>query len=749
MRPLPSRPVVRLLLLAVMAGAVASHGPAAEPYAFKSRPRDPEKTVWLEVDFEGSLPEKAELGANAKVEEKVGTKGSKALVSTGKGLIARFPIPKTNVDVSRFDLSVDYAGPGFSYFTAKLVAFDRAGKQLRAVTVGGEWGIATGTRTWELRTVNLEFNDIHAVALEFEQTNDDGTVKLDNIVLRRHELPSFLGRTARKDLEIALKQEGLKVADVSGVWIGTGPDRQSFFDFGNIDETKRFVRSDWQERLHIGTTYNKWNGTLPTFMLGVSAREAALEAAAARQKKTLADMHKLLLDDVKEHGFNLVWCDFTKELESFDALAAARGISVIIRDPQYSQLEKWIAKPDGPIPDDFKKAAQANLAKYAKMKSLVGYQVNRPLAKQYQPMLAEARKHLASVAPNVQLVDVESDVFSAESIQEPYPNLGIQFGGFHHYAGRPWIPPSYLYHPNYWPIALSEGWYRRIHNGFTVCTVPNLWTVPSGRQFGKKSIAMQSDQVKADVTGWTFDDTAKKWSGWYRYQFPENMMRSVVWTAVEAGTAGVIVEEWGPAEIPATVTGPEILADAKYKDGNYQPDTLRRFDLSESEVWKELGAAARAVAPLKLVFETSTLHGNNAARTNRGDVKVRTLTGRSDPFKLLAVVNTRVGEYDQTKLTIDPKDGTLQEYTSAGPLTVSLIVENDTGLIDLTTGRNLTPKSTDAKKRETTYDIELGPGEGKLFFRGKLNLYARFAQKYKIPTTGTASVSASPTETAR
>ena len=120
------------------------------------------------------------------------------------------------------------------------------------------------------------------------------------------------------------------------------------------------------------------------------------------------------------------------------------------------------------MPDEFKTKAKANLERYAKLKSLIGYQVNRPLNTGHQKMLAEARKYLASVAPKVQLITQDSDVYAAENIQEPYPNLGIQYGLFQQYAGRPWIGPSFFYHPNYWPIGLSEGWYRRIHDAYHV-----------------------------------------------------------------------------------------------------------------------------------------------------------------------------------------------------------------------------------------------------------------------------------------
>lgn len=753
-RPLPedtmrsrfTRSLAALLGLAATSlailGSLSSVVPAAEPYPFKTRPRDPVKETLVDIDFEGALPSGAELGPKAKIEDKAGTGGTKGLVSSGKGVILKVPVAKTKIDISRFDLSVDYAGPGFSLFTAKINAYNLQGKLLQSVNIGSEWGIHAGLHTWELRKADLEFPDIHTVSLEIEQTNEEGTVKLDNIRLRRYDLPSMFGKTARKELTGILKREGLKVDDVGDVWIGSAGERQSFFDFTRIDENKRYVASDWQERLHVGTTFKSTRGKLPTFMLGVNAREAALQAAAARTGKTLADMHVMLLDDVKAHGFNLVWCDFTTDLEKFDELAAARGISLIIRDPNWSGLGAWVAKPDGPMPDAFKTTAKANIERIAKLKSVVGYQVAWPLNTAHQKMLAEARAYLASVAPKVQLVSHDSDVFAAENMQEPYANVGIQWGLFQQYAGRPWIPPSYLYHPNYWPVGLAEGWFRRIHNGYQVRSIPNLWAIPSGRAFSKNTLGMQADQVKVDVSGWTLDEKTKRWSGWQYYDFPPNLLKCALWSAVEAGAAGVIVDEWGPSEIATTVTGPEILKDEKYKEGVYRHETLRQFDLSESDGWKELAAGARELSGLKQMLTEATLHGQNNVRTNNGNVHVRTLTGRDDIFKVLTVVNRKLGDYDEAKLKVNPVDGKLENYTAASSLRCDLTIEKDFGLIDMQTGKALTPKSTNAKDKSAVYEVDIGPGEARLFYRGKIPAYRTFLTKYKVTVGGTSTADA-------
>ncbi|MFH1267966.1 MAG: hypothetical protein ABIK89_19790, partial [Planctomycetota bacterium] len=493
---------VRAVMLVGFCVLFGTRADAVEPYPFKTKPHEVKKEVWLKVDFEGDLPQGAQLGDNAKIEDRRGAGNTKGLVSSKKGVIAKFPIMKPDVGISRFDLTLDHGGEGFAYFIARLNAYDRQGKKLKSVTLSGDWGITPGARTWRTRTGDLEFEDIYAVELELEQTSDSGTVQIDNIVLERHITGVVYGRLARSQLTSALQAEGAEVSDVGGVWIAHSNDRTSYFDFGPVKENKRYVHSQWQQRLHIGTTYATTRGKLPTFVLGVSARQAALEAAASGKKQTLAQMYEFFLDDVAKHGFNAVWVDVTKDLEKFDELAVKRGISVILRDPVWSNLEKWVAKPDGPMPAEFKKTAAANFARYGKLKSVVGYHMNRPLSSGYQPMLAQARKYLESLNPKIQLIAEESGVYTNEDYEEPDPHVGIQVAGYQHYAGRPWIPPSYLYHPNYWPLGIGEGYYRLIFDGFHVKRMPCLWAVPCSREFWKKSIDMQKDRVIPETTGW-------------------------------------------------------------------------------------------------------------------------------------------------------------------------------------------------------------------------------------------------------
>jgi len=361
---------------------------AVEPYPFKTKPREIKTDVWLKIDFEGSLPEAATLGTGT-IEPEIGAKKSKGLVSKKKGTIAKFPIVKFNVGISRFDLALEHGGEGFSYFVAKLNAYDKKGKVFKTVSLGGGWGITPGVRAWQLRTANIEAEGIYAVELELEQTSDSGTVQIDNIVLRKHEEIPVFGRAARRQLTSALKKESAEVGEVGDLFVATYPERVSYFDFSSIDEQKRYVRSQWQQRLHVGTTYKKFLGKLPTFVLGVSARQSGLELAAKQQKKTLLQMYEFFLNDVAEHGFNTVWVDVTKDLEKFDTIAESKGISVILRDPNWSDLEKWVAQPTGPMPAEFKKTAAANFARYGKLKSLVGYHMHRPLSSTYQPMLAK------------------------------------------------------------------------------------------------------------------------------------------------------------------------------------------------------------------------------------------------------------------------------------------------------------------------------------------------------------------------
>ena len=713
-----------------------TRGDAAEPYPFRTKPREVKKEVWLDVDFEQDLPQGAQLGTNAKVEAGRGAGNTKGLVSNAKGIIAKFPISKFDVGISRFELSLDHGGSGFSYFVARLNAYDKTATKIKSVTIGSGWGITPGARTWELKIANLEFENIFAVELELEQTSEGGVVQIDNIRLQRHDQAVISGRMARRMMTSALQGEGADVRDVRDVWIAGFDDRTSFFDFAPIDENKRYVRSEWQQRLHSGTTYKTTRGQLPTFVLGVLAKQSDLEAAASKQKKTLVQMYEYFLDDVEKHNFNTVWVDITKELEEFDKLAVKHGISVILRDPAWSNLETWVAKPDGPMPAEFKQTAAANFARYGKLKSLIAYHMNRPLGAGHQPMLAAARQYLTSLNPKIQLICEETDVYRGKTYEEPYPHLGIQSVNFNHYAGRPWIEPSYLYHPTYWPIGIGEGHHRRIFDEFRVKMMPCLWALPCGRQFGKKSIDMQQDRVNLEATGWVQDGETKRWSGWYRYKYPANLLRAIVWKAVESGTGGVLFHEWGPASISAEVTGTDILNEDKYANGNYQPDFLRLADMSESDGWEELGAVAQELVVYRNLLAVTTLHGENAARTNNGHVRVRTLTGRDNPFRVLAVVNLKIGDYDHEELKIDPATGELTGYAPADPTTFELTVEKDYGLVDILTGKTLSPKTTTAEDRAAVYELEHAPGEGRFYFRGKPTTFQRFIKEYRIPVTG-------------
>jgi|GEM_PF-2694330 hypothetical protein len=717
---------------------------AAEPYPFKVPPREAETEVWVKADFDSGLPELATLGKGAKLEPRLGTKNSQALVARGggKASIIKIPIRKFDVGISRFELSIDYAGQGYTYFRAKLNAYNKQGKVFKSVTFpSGAYGYTPTMRTWEAQLVNLEFEKIYAVELELTQseplTNPPSTgerlLRIDNIELKRHDERVVYGNRARRDLMTAIKREGGEVTELGDLIIADFPKRQSFFDYSRIDEKKRFVRSQWQERLHIGTTYRESVGKLPTFVLGVTAKQATLDAAAKAQKKTLIQMYEYFLDDVASHGFNTVAVDFTKELGEFDSLAAARGISVILRAPSWNNLQTWIAKPTGPMPANFKTTATTKLAEYGKLKSLIGYHMDPPLNRNYEPMLAKAREYLASVNPKVQLVTQQSDIYAAENIAKPYPNFALQRTAYHHYIGRPWSQPSHMYHPNSWVRAMTEGHYRRILNAHRVRMIPTILEVPSGRQYGKKSINMQKDRVVVATTNWKYDDATKRWSGWYRYKYPPNLLRCIVWKAIQTGASGVIFDEWGPAAVAHDLKGSQILGDSKFATANYLPDLLRHADMSESDGWKELGRTAQELALFKHMLADSTLHGNNTPRVNNGNIRVSSLTGLNSPFKVLMAINTKVGDYAAGDLTIDAETGELGGYTPATGEQFTLTLKNDIGLIDFRTGKSIEPKTTKTKDRVATYELALGPGEGRFYFRGKQRVFRNFIKKYQIP----------------
>ncbi len=717
---------------------------AGDPYPFKTKPREFNKEEVLKIDFEGQLPAGHQLGPKAKIEPDKGTGGLKGLVASGTGLVLKTPLKGLGVGMSRYEVVLDFAGEGFSLFTVSLIPYGKDGKPIagKKTTVGSEWGFAPTMQSWERRIVDLEFEGVHAVELEIAITRA-GSVRLDNIIVSRFDTPVVLGSQARGQLKQNIRDEAAELVESGDMWMAELKGRQSFFDVGAIDPNRRYLNSLWPERLHLGSTYKQPTGKLPHWVLGVSADQAALEAAATAQKKSLVEMYEFFLDDVAAHGCNTVLVNFTKELDKFDELAAARGIGVIVQDPAWSGLAEWWANPSASMPDAFQKTAEANLKKYAGLRSIIGYDMHPSLNTAHQPVLAKAREYLAGIAPNVPLAGEHGDVYASENIEQPYPAFGIQWATFDHYAGKPWVEPSYMFHPNYWPRYLSEGWVRRIHNGLAVRAVPNLWSVPAGRAYSKKSIDFQKDRVVTATTNWVYDEPSKRWSGWNRYKYPQQLMSSLVWTSLQSGAGGIIVREWGPATIAPDVTGSEILKNDKYANGTYQPDMLRRADMTESESWQELAAVGKTLEKYQLLLTESTPFGRAIASTDKNDVRVKALTGRKDPFKVLVVVNTKIGDYTdaQVPLKIDKDSGALTGYKNASTLAFKLTVEDERELYDLTTGEAATGTAPKGGKR--TYELTLGPGEGRLYCLAAPALYRRFLTQYKLDVELAAGASKS------
>ncbi len=747
----------RLVAVAVTSLACIGLASAADPYPFKTKPRDEAKEEVLNIDFEGQLPQGNQLGKTAKVETGKGKDGSQGLVAKGKGSVLKVPL-KTGpgVGMSRYEVFLDYAGEGFNLFTVSLIPYDKSFKPIagRKTSAGSEWGFTPEMHTWERRVVDLEFEGIHAVELEIEIARADSSkrgssLRLDNIVVNRLAAPVILGSVARGQLKGDIREEGAELTEATDMWLAEQKGRQSFFNIEAIDPNRRYLNSLWRERLHLGSTYKQPTGKLPHWVLGVAADQAGLDAAAAKLKKSLPETYEYFLDDVAAHHFNTVWVTLSKDVEKFDELAAARGIAVILRDPTWSGLEQWWSKPSESAPDAFKKTAEANMKRLAAMRSLIGYDMSPSLSATHQPMLAKAREHLATLAPNVQFTGEFGDVYASENIETPYPAFGIQSHSYDHYAGKPWVEPSYMFHPNYWPRYQSEGWVRRIHNGLQVRSIPNIWSIPAGRAFGKKAIGFQEDRVVTATTNWIWDEETKRWSGWSRYQYPQQLMSSLVWMSLQSGAAGIILRDWGPATIEPTVTGSEILKDAKYPNGWYQPDMLRRADLSESDGWKELGQVASTLARYKEVLAESTAFGRTIAHTDSGDVRAKCLTGRKDPFKVLVVVNTKIGDYtdDKVNLKIDKDTGALGVWKNAGNKPFKLTVEDERELYDLGTGEMITGSAPSKGRR--TFELALGPGEGRLYYLGNATLYRRFLTQYKlddVASGSTKSKSADPKE---
>jgi hypothetical protein len=743
--------VVAVLTSSMVCAAIAW---ANDPYPHKTKPREDKKEEVLNIDFEGVLPPGHQLGKNAKVEMGTGKDGSQGLVAKGRGSVLKVPLKGIGVGMSRYEVLVDFAGEGFNMFTVSLIPYGKDGKPIagRKTVVGSDWGFTPEMHTWDRHVADLEIEGIHTVELEIEIARADSSargssLRLDNILVYRHDTPVVLGSQARGYLKAEIHNEGAELTESGDTWVAELKGRQSFFNVAAIDPNRRYLNSLWPERLHLGSTYKQPTGNLPDWVLGVAATQAGLDTAAVALNKSIDETYEFFLDDVAQHGFNLVLVDVTKDIEKFDEFAAARNIAVILQDPTWSGLSEWWSKLSDMPPDAFKQSAEANLKRYSTLRSIVGYDTSPSLGVQQQPVLAKAREYMATIAPNVQLCGEFADVYGSENIEEPYPAFGLQTSTPDHYAGRPWVEPSYMFHPNYWPRYLSEGWVRRIHNGLTVRSIPNVWVVPASRAYSKKSISFQQDRVVTATTNWVWDEETKKWSGWNRYQYPPQLMTSLVWMALQSGARGIIFRDWGPSNMDPTVTGSEILRDDKYVNATYEPDLLRRADMSESDGWKELGQVAKSLEKYKRVLAESTAFGRTIATTNTGDVYVKCLTGRKDPFKVLVVANTKIGDYldDRVSLKIDKDSGALVGWKSAGNKAFKLTVDDERDLFDLTSGDSASGSAPKKGKRD--FDLMLAPGEGRLYYLGNAAMFRRFISQYNLEGDLAAGATKSKTVT--
>ncbi len=122
------------------------------------------------------------------------------------------------------------------------------------------------------------------------------------------------------------------------------------------------------------------------------------------------------------------------------------------------------------------------------------------------------------------------------------------------------------------------------------------------------------------------------------------------------------------------------------------------------------------------------------AHSDKEDVRVRTLTGRKDPCKVVGAVNTKIGDYTDQQagtLKINKDTGELTGYKNAGTTPFKLTINDERNLFDLTTGEALTGTAAKGGKK-ISYELSLGPGEGRFYYLGTPALYRRFLTQYKL-----------------
>ena len=791
-----------LWLIVTGVGLAATAWAYDEPYPFRKKPYDPPKEIIIKTGFEHGLPEEAETKQKGKAEVKaeVGKGGTQALAISGTNVADAVRIPFGHgLGMARFEVDFDFRGEGFPQLQCSLVAYDREDKVLGRYGVYNSWAHDHWAHAHNI--VSIEVESLFKVALVFgigkndrggsSSAGPDGRSSgqkrigpeyyVDNLLVRRHQVPKVPGHLIRDRLQEDLRREGGGSSVIADHIVTQFKDegRTSYFYVGDIKVDRRYLQSVWRKRLHAGSTYKKQHGTLDQFVLGVVLDRNAVVDAAKRQKKSVGAMYDYIIDDVHKHNFNTIWMrNFKTDRETFCAKADAKGLKTILTDNTWLGVGAWRSKYTDPrMPASVKKAIDRELPKIARLKGLLAYQVygldswhNDTIGPKLAALWAKVRAYMKQVAPKVKLLQPYHHWTLAEHIQDPPPDLAFQdLTTYYAYSGRPYgfrRPTWLLYY-------YGEDWWRRhVDYGLRRNGVPYVWLVPVGREFHCRNIRWKRKLVDERRSGYEFDEKTQAYSGWRRYRWPRQFIKALLWSAACSGAKGVVLDEYGPSRVHPDVTTEDFLGRAgkrsqtrgpqihdprrgasekeketgvpkpkrDYPPAVYKVDTLRQYDMSELGLWAEATRQAARVRRVGRLMLDLTPHGARDIRINNSSyILARLMTRRKGGGKFVLLVN-RILE-DPGKLQsatqryqakINFKTGMITETDDQANFDVSLRVDTKLSLYNVLTGTELSGEKTPGVDKSRTYSITMTPGQVAIYVVGQYSQYSRIAKQYGL-----------------
>ena len=788
-------------VVCVLAGAglgVAAWG-YQEPYPFRKKTYDPPKETIIESTFDHGLPEAASIRDQAiTINSDAGKNGSGALVIPGKRSRSKAPLSFAfghGLGMARFQVDFDLRGDDFPLARVYIIGYDRNEKEIGKYHVYSWWGHEHWTHAH--RIVDIENEQLFKAELVIHVSRDERFGRggspllfMDNLKVTRHDVPYVKGNYIRSRLQSDLSKEGGKSSEIANhiVTRFEQEHRTSYFHVGRISVDRRYLQSEWRQRLHAGSTYRNLATKLDRFVLGVVLDRKSAVEAAKRLKKSLPQMYDYIIADVKDHGFNTIWLrNFTADRETFCGKAAAKGLKIILTENSRLGVGAWRSRFKTPkMPAAVKKAIDRELPKIAQLKGLLAYELwsadgwqNNTDGPKIAAMWAKVRQYMKQVAPGVKLLQPYHDWRLSEGIQTPPPDLGVQdLLRYYAYNGRPYgyrEPTWFLYYYG------DDWWRRHVDYGLRRHGVPYLWILPVGREFHLRCLSWKPKNVDKE-SGFVYDEKTKTYSGWRRYQWPARFIRSALWTAVCANAKGVILDEYGPSRVHQDVTleqdfmpkhkpgrgtpsggrrtpapgQPGVSAREEseaglpkpkrtYPPGIHKVDALRQYDSSELDLWAEAAKTAKRIGRVSPLLLDLIPHGARDVYVNHGHVMARLMTRQEGGGKFVLLVNRILYDAGSKKrwhgdnARVNANTGFLSKPPDLTNFEVSLRVDSALPLINMISGSKVPGEPTPSVERSRTYKMTMTPGQVGIYLLGHYAQYSRLAKKYGLQRKTTKS----------